>query len=314
MGRKAKLRACRNTEAKQLEQRRATQKSHQLASLQESIKVDVNRVLHRLGAHSTDQAKIEQDWEKLWSEMTPTAKTQYVGFLYYTFIREGVDTQSLNEADRQFFIDLQIIKNDAPELFVSWCEFCGMHMLFTNPDQDWDRVRKNLLLITQHPLLQPALRAFGLGGDANAPMLQIIRNANGSQRALLAGDKPRTQELFEFGERWIPLDDHLESAGDLAAGRILCDAGRLVLHYRRAERLEEAELCLSCRSNDGLLSFFPLDRNRLPIKAIRILRRFTKDYQGPRMAGKISPHPAALRLCKAIGLATRHGYGFLEPS
>ena len=313
MGRKAKLRCLRQTEAKRLDQRHRAQRDAFLNGTTVRARFDIDSFVESIGG--TESLPSRQESEAVLERLPAAEFTMLVGMAYAQMFAHQV--QNITTSSMQAVAELDGLSTDAMQMFFEYQGFC---LLRQSGKHDWARLRRSIVELTALPELQPGLRAFGLGPDYQGNGAELFRIIFGSMvgaaknisACVTQGGIP-ADEARAIADFWLLCGDHLENAASLAAGNVLCDAGALVLHYRRAERLQDAELCLSHRSTDGLLHFHPEPgANPLPVNAIRTIRAFTKQYQGPTMAGKISEHPGAPRLCRAIGLDVRNDHGFLS--
>lgn len=182
--------------------------------------------------------------------------------------------------------------------------------------------REAILEFSKTPELQKGLKLYGQGIGKQEIELICVSLFEGSiigfSKQLGEAREHIDEQTFNaMAYQLFLMGDHIESSASLAAGHTLCDAGDLVLHWKGSDSLKPAdrELCLSRRASDGMLSFFePFEEKAPSISSIKKLREFVRSYDGPKMLGEISPHPKAEKLCRAIGLSVRHGYGFLEPA
>jgi hypothetical protein len=313
MGRNAKLRASRHTGSDRLVRRQQHQQEVLRHGVSIGARLDPQRLFDTVGGIEALPSKKESD--AFISKLSPSQFTKYAGRIYTQLITaniDGLDAESLS-----LFVDLKIISPQFFEAFSEYQAFC----MFRQPGRhDLALLRRHIVSLAQIPEFAVGLKAFGLGPDARGRGRTLYRLMNGSMlgagqhlKCSVLEDKLSKEAFVSIVQFWLLAGDHVESAGDIAAGRVLCDAGELVLHYRRAERLHDAELCLSHRAADGLLHFNPdPEAPSISASAIRKLRAFVRQYKGPKMAGKISDHPGAPRLCRAIGLQTKQGYGFLQ--
>ncbi len=314
MGRKAKLRSTRHTESKRLAQRHQRQRDSYASSITRGATVDVRPCIDALGGIESFPSLEEADARI--RDLSPRQFTKLMGFSYATLIATCSD--QLDPKSRRILSDICAISS---ELFCAFTEYQGFCMFRLSPLHDWARLRQHVISLTDIPQFADGLRAFGSGPGPAGRGMALYSMMTGSMlgaafnltSALSEGGLSQA-EAWPITQFWLLVGDHVDNAADIAAGRVLCDAGELVLHYRHAERLKDAELCLSHRAADGLLHFHPDPAVSLvPVGAIRKLRKFVHQYKGSTMAGKISEHPAAARLCRAIGLTVRNDHGFLIP-
>ncbi len=192
----------------------------------------------------------------------------------------------------------------------------------------WATLGAHAVTMTSDPFLVPLLAAWGAPAVEAVPKLifpfSVIKGfSEGAVQRLGDAHKALGASRDERGVIGLFLGlivDHLDQAANLAAGRTLHDAGHLVLH--RSVGLADGtgrDLCLSCRSRDGLLRYWPhpskhLRREPLPPSCIRSMRAFVRNYIGPPIEGPITAHPQAARLCRLIGLHVENGRGFLRPA
>jgi hypothetical protein len=186
-------------------------------------------------------------------------------------------------------------------------------------DVDWPLLRRGIVELTRLPRLQEQLAdygregaigsVFGLlsGGFLRLPVWRRQQVRSGAIRASDAG-----KACWELAH----LNGTLDAAADLAADRLLYDAGQLLLHYRLAASQAQAALLLSFRQADGVMTVLP-ERNdggrRLGPSAVRSMRAFVRAYSGPPMSGKLSRHGGE-PLARLVGLTVRDGRGFLLPA
>lgn len=181
--------------------------------------------------------------------------------------------------------------------------------------------RKSILEFAKTPELQKGFKLYGQGAGEQEIEVTCIRFFQGAVIGFghqLGQARQHMDDIMfkAMASQLMEMGDHIENSASLAAGHILCDAGDLVLHWKGSDSLKpvDRELCLSRRSSDGMLSFFePVLQKAPSISSIKKLKEFVRSYDGPKMLGEISPHKKAAKLCRAIGLSVRHGYGFLEP-
>jgi len=184
---------------------------------------------------------------------------------------------------------------------------------------DLEEALASLLALTSRLNLQGALRGYGQRLPNQQPFSAINGLKSLHERRLLElapgwHDHPRAGEIVDRIQVLGHIDCHLDAAADIAAGRCVHDAGQLVLHRRArdADDKHNRELCLSFRSADGCLSFFPRKGERLKPEAVRSMRAFVSSYSGETLSGTISPHPMAARVCRLAGLRVEGGRGVLE--
>jgi hypothetical protein len=176
----------------------------------------------------------------------------------------------------------------------------------------------HLVWLTQAPELQDNLLRYGQR-ETNRPFSLIHGLIDAGHRVCRSHVQawqrhPRLLDIADQIKAFSHLDCHLDAAADIAAGRCVHDAGQLVLHRRRRDEDDNdcQELCLSFRSADGCLSFFPRKGERLQSEAVRSMRAFVSSYRGETLSGTISPHPMAARVCRLAGLRLDGGRGVLE--
>jgi hypothetical protein len=190
---------------------------------------------------------------------------------------------------------------------------------------DWPELIAGAAEITSLPHLEAELKSFGRRGlfppllGAMVGQIQLAPETCARQLQKGIGNPAAVTRALDG---WRLVMEHISGAVDLASGRVLCDAGELVLHYRYSPTPGAGELCLSRRWESGFLSFYPPQESRSPLSGLRIppigrraiatLRRFVASYSGAPMSGELSPHPAAARLCRLIGLEVREGRGHLR--
>ena len=315
MGRNAKLRAGRGCESKRLAQRHQQHNQEYREGIRHGCVLDPQKLIAKLESEGGPDSLIPPDnADEVIKGLSPEDMTEMYGHIWGQLVLSNAE--SIDAEMKRVFLELALIPQSIAKGFMS---FQGVTMLRLIPNHDWPGLRQFVIDLAAAPALQEGLKPFGLGSRTDAPGLKLFGVMNGAGRrwaqrfAMEVTSKVLSERDAHFiAGQFLPINDHIESAADLACGRVLCDAGGLVLHYRQAERLQDAELCLSFRSPDGLLSFFPTNYSA-PVspQAVRTLRRFVADYKGPKMAGKISNHPQAARLCRLIGLTIRNGHGFL---
>lgn len=137
---------------------------------------------------------------------------------------------------------------------------------------------------------------------------------------MLAGDRlsidtPGSKEHFSkqvYASYLTLMMETIKAASNIAAGRLLHDAGDLVLHYIDASTIEDSELCLSRRLKDGTLTFQRVvGLPPVRLSAIKSMRAFIRRYKGPRLAGKFTDHPMSERLCNLVGIKTVGNHGVI---
>jgi len=185
-------------------------------------------------------------------------------------------------------------------------------------DADWPLLRRGVVELTRLPRLREQLTDYGRGGAIGSvfgllssaflrlPVWRRLQVCSGAIRASDAG-----KACWELAH----LNATMDAAADLAAGRLLHDAGQLLLHYRLADSQAQAALCLSSRRPDGVVSILP-ERNggrRLGPSSVRSMRAFASAYSGPPMSGKLSRHGGE-PLARLVGLTVRDGRGYLLPT
>lgn len=317
MGRNAKLRSRRCSEAEEFQQRHQGRLDEIQSNVSHiggvTVSEGLRHLLRDLGADLNDLPSPEECAKKA-EAASPLMLTLAAGKAYSSILLGTAPT--LGQEMQAVVHDLTKLPD---ELVFSWYEWQGVLTLKPHANADWSRLRHNLVSITTAPELQEGLRAFSSNEPSEGFGKNIISLMQGSLygwpinalRYQLTGDLTETQVTLMKREI-KKLGDHLESQSDLANGRLLCDAGQLVLHYRRAKHQKDSELCLSYRHPDGLLTFHLVEGTPIPFDAIKKLRAFIGSYRGVKMAGEISNHPSAERLCRLIGLSIRHGHGILE--
>lgn len=203
---------------------------------------------------------------------------------------------------------------------------------------DWGYIEAGFVELTRLRHLQADLAGYGKH-TASETVFNVLAGAlqalpERGRQEIDAGLTSQAEALL-VGYRLGRLLEHIDTSGDIAAGRLLHDAGGLVMHYRHSTlgRQADAELCLSFRSDCGFLSFLPdpsgglgllvspggtgtyeaaASSGALSPAAVRSMRRFVTGYRGVPMDGEISPHTRAARLCSLIGLEVREGRGYLR--
>jgi hypothetical protein len=185
-------------------------------------------------------------------------------------------------------------------------------------DVDWPLLRRGIVELTRLPHLQNQLVHYGRGGAIGSVFgllsrafqrLPLWRRQQVGSGAIRASDAGKA--CWELAH----LNGTMDAAADLAAGRLLHDAGHLLLHYRLAASQAQAALCLSFRQSDGVMSVLP-DRNggrRLGPSSVRSMRAYVRAYSGPPMSGKLSRHGGE-PLARLVGLTVRDGRGYLLPA
>ena len=194
---------------------------------------------------------------------------------------------------------------------------------------DWAELQSWAVEIANLPRLQDQLKEFSWASGTLtvfnyiAGPLQLAAGA-APVKAQVGGSAGAAAGCVGFG--WDLLEQHISNAADIAAGRVLCDVGPLVLHYRlqAGGRIGDAELVLSRRWPSGFLSYWPPEMALSPFRgmgtppvpptAIKRLRAFVAGYQGPVIHGEVSPHPDCDRLCRLAGLQIRGGLAYLQPA
>jgi hypothetical protein len=185
-------------------------------------------------------------------------------------------------------------------------------------DVDWPLLRRGSVELTRLPHLRNQLVHYGRGGAIGSVFgllsrafqrLPLWRRQQVGSGAIRASDAGKA--CWELAH----LNGTVDAAADLAAGRLLHDAGHLLLHYRLAASQAQAALCLSFRQPDGVMSVLP-DRNggrRLGPSSVRSMRAYVRAYSGPPMSGKLSRHGGE-RLARLVGLTVKGGRGYLLPA
>jgi hypothetical protein len=194
----------------------------------------------------------------------------------------------------------------------------GALTLRASANHDWWRLRKNTLAITDCAELRKDLEHYAKKIHGNGDIFRFLSGPVQAMPETLPQAVSRGEISAKAAATYALYMGfcmgHIDAAADLCAGRVLHETKHLVLHYRYAKKQRDAELCLSFRSDDGFLSFYPFNRvHKLSASCVRSMRSFVRSYCGPLMAGELSPHNEAARLCRLIGLQVRDGYGFLEP-
>lgn len=186
-------------------------------------------------------------------------------------------------------------------------------------DADWPLLRRGIVELTRLPHLQGQLIHYGRGGLSGSVFchlssaflqLPLWRLQQVGSGAISASDAEKA--CWELAHLHCTID----GAANLAAGHLLHDAGQLVLHYRRISSRMEAELFLSFRQPDGVMTCLP-ERNgggcRLGPSSVRSMRAFIRAYSGPPLSGKLSQFRGE-PLARLVGLAVQGGRGFLLPA
>lgn len=315
MGRNSKLKSARRTESTYLARRHQRQRQNFVNSVSVGARINTSSFLDSIGGNDSLPSQAEAD--ALLDHLSPGQFTQMIGVTYASILQHS--TEQIDKRSRNAVSDLAKLTFVGFAMFTEYQGFCCLR---TSAKHDFLSLRRSVVALTKLPQYQEGLRAFGIGNGATGRGLDIYRLMKGSMvgaavnlKSAIEARDLSCEEASTVAAFWLLCGDHVENAASVAAGHVLCDAGELVLHYRQAERLEDAELCLSHRAADGLLHFYPVHESKaLPISAIRKIRAFVSQYKGPRMAGEISDHPNAARLCRAIGLTIRDGHGFLSQS
>ena len=262
------------------------------------------------------QASPQDTWRFL-SACDAGAVTKFAGQLWQSIAASGAG--QLAPKPRA---NLQRILKLPRELRTAFSEIIGCTSVVIHPNHDWNRLRSQAILLGSSDFLYKGFIDYAKSNhgsqEVGMAMMGLINGALTQlpeKVGLLASERLLAFEDFSVLVDQVTLiESHLNAVCDLAAGRVLCDANQLVLHYRGNGPITDAELCLSYRAPDGLLSFFPTTpSSHPPIKAVQSIRAFIKSYKGQTMAGEISRHRNALRLCALCGLDISHGHGFLRP-
>lgn len=277
--------------------------------------INVSEIIN-FSDRNIDLVSPQETWRFL-SACDAGAVTKFAGKLWQSIAASGADQLAPRPK-----ANLQRILRLPRELCTAFSEIIGCTFVVIHPNHDWNRLRSQAILLgssdflckgfidyakNNHGSQEVGMAMMGLISGAFTQLPEKVR--------LLASKRLLTFEDFSaLVDRVTLIESHLNAVCDLAAGRVLCDANQLVLHYRGNGPITDAELCLSYRAPDGLLSFFPTtSSSHPPVKAVQSIRAFVESYKGPTMAGEISPHRNAMRLCSLCGLDISHGHGFLRP-
>jgi hypothetical protein len=312
MGRKAKLRQARCGEVVKLREKHIRQLQHDY-DLKPSFVVS----LPTDGLGDDEELRRKQKIAlSVISSLPPDKKIDLMGGVAGEVVTRGWDQLPRNL--RILYSALQQCEFD--EFLREFLVLQGCFRFGWNHDLDWLQIRGRLVEFMDHPLAREGCRRRDSCKDSEfADLAWIpgmlagdIRAATQEAVAAVQAGKKTLSEVVAIGAQLDLMDSHIQAVEDITCGRLLYRAGRLHLHYRKAEKITDAELCLSHRSADGILSFFPEPASRVRISDIRKMRHFTASYKGPTINGMLSDHPQAARLCRLVGLNVRHGYGFLE--
>ncbi|WP_216905744.1 hypothetical protein [Synechococcus sp. CCY 0621] len=214
---------------------------------------------------------------------------------------------------RRVFDQLAVIPHEGVTAFCAIQTLCRNRL---HTRIDWSMLRRGLVLILHRPELQRELRTYGLGRSSEA-IFGVLRGAFNTLPDLIVATRLHTEmpaaEMALISCELTHLECSLEASADIAAGRVLHDAGELVLHHRSGGGKRRPELCLSFRHSDGVLSFLPDVRGsrRLSPSTVRSMRKFVRSYQGPAISGDLAAHSQSQHLCHLVGLEVRNGRGYL---
>jgi hypothetical protein len=316
MGRAAKLRAARDRSTIDLRRRRLTRDAVGLdrpGAVQRTCPIDLRDLFKQSpGGRMPTNAEMAAAAD-LCDTIPPTTFTQYMGAAWLIIMKS-----SWQQLDQPTKLRLHVLFSLPEPVWVAYAELQGALILRPSAKHDWNRLRQNAITIAWCPELRDELIRYA-SREPSETCIGIFHTLSGPVHAIPEKIPEATADgVISAADGLVyalHMDNcvgHIDAVGDLYAGRVLHAAGRLVLHYRYAERQQDAELCLSFCSDDGFLCFFPAGGSAtLPTACVRSMQSFVRSYEGPRMAGKISPHSAAARLCRLIGLQVRDGYGIL---
>jgi hypothetical protein len=276
--------------------------------------INITEVLGDAGLEAV-QMPPEDRWSFVASH-EPTHVTKLSGISWLFVVKSGIE--QMPEKARS---NLKTILNLPLDLLTAFAEVMGSISLVVHPNHDWHLLRSNVISIGDSNLLAKGFADYArnrhLSSEAGSIMMGLVGGAVSCLpekiRALSESKFLSFDDFKLLVDHVTMIESHFDAVCDLAAGRVLHDAEKLVLHFRGNGPIADAELCLSFRAPDGLLSFFPDPTGcSLPVKAIKSVRHFVKSYRGQMIAGEISPHRNAKRLCAMCGLDVSNGHGFLR--
>ena len=259
--------------------------------------------------------------DALLASLPPGRQTTVLAMGWISTIFGASRSPQTSESSRRALREtLDLIPTLPKEAAIAFAAVNGICSLRLQADVDWLLLRRGIVELTRLPHLQRQLAQYGRGGGGGRSIYNLLAGsfaqlplrgpAQIDNGAISASDAVRA--LVELAH----LEATVDSAADLAAGRLLHDAGQLLLHYRRANTQAGAELCLSFRHADGVTTFFPDPDggHTLATSAVRSMRTFVRSYSGPPMSGELSPHSKAERLARLVGLAVKGRRGHLLPA
>jgi hypothetical protein len=200
-------------------------------------------------------------------------------------------------------------------------EIIGMAISPIAVMQDWERQQASIAALTLGPWTnKDNFDNWGNmkeGIELEDPIAWMLSAIKGMCEKLLPGrmQTARAQglmnakDLYLYAINQAAIADHIEQQGNLAQGRLLFDAGALVLSYTSGY-----ELCLSFRSKVGFLSHYPVAQMRCLHSSVKQMRNYINHYDGRKFCGHISSHASAARLCKLVGLKVQGQCAWLRPA
>jgi hypothetical protein len=249
------------------------------------------------------------------SSTTPAQMTAHVGPSLIDYLVPGFRQK---DAYKSLCLKLSIW---SPHLIRCFHEIIGMTISPIAVTQDWERQQANITALALEPWTNSDnfdnwgnMKALIDLDDPVAWMLSVITgmcqgHLPGRLQMARAQGLMNAKDLDLYAMNQAAIGYHVEQQANLTQGRLLFDAGALVLHYSRGN-----ELCLSFRSMVGFLSHYPVAETRCLNSSVKQMRCYINHYDGRKFYGHISSHASAARLCELVGLKVEGRYAWLRPA